>query len=88
MAHGSMGSAVTPTQSGSGGANPFMMPQAGATPATLGTPDGGTGGQLRSRFDAFRQRLMKRRDDTPTAGSGAGPGAKPKENFFSDDEGE
>ncbi|GIL56411.1 hypothetical protein Vafri_11775 [Volvox africanus] len=94
-----LGVTVTPTQAtaSSGGLmNSFLPPNGGsAAQPNQGLSDSGAGGQLRSRFDAFRQRLMKRRDDAPattlqgpTGGGASIGGPKPKESFFSDDEGE
>ncbi|GIL83910.1 hypothetical protein Vretimale_10913 [Volvox reticuliferus] len=93
-----LGVTVTPTQAttnGGGLLNSFL-PQngGGAAQPNQVPPDSGAGGQFRSRFDAFRQRLMKRRDDAPpttqgpTGGGALTGGTKPKESFFSDDEGE
>ncbi|KXZ44617.1 hypothetical protein GPECTOR_64g111 [Gonium pectorale] len=80
-----------------GGALPSMPPlPAGAAAGG----DSADGGQPRSRFEALKQRFLKRKDEAAAAsGGGGGPAphpsaggadtsGRPREAFFSDDEGE
>lgn len=69
---------MAPPGGGAAGGTPAAAVHAAAAAPAASGEEASTGGQLRSRFDAFKQKLMKRKDDAhPLAAAAAPPAAAP-----------